>query len=289
VALEQAVGSLEDRHAGRRRLLSATGRVVATLQLRFDDDDSLWAYVGELQAPIALTIARLDNQERQAVRRPSGSATHRSARTAATGSPAWSSTSSHCDHERQAQPPIAGRCGRADRSRASLRSISRWPAREGPRDVPAGVGTAGARSRSASTTPIPPGRRRPRRQPGSLGHHDERIPAFVRRKVVFARDTAAVAAMATRSAPPDLESGVAEAGGEPVAGPSLGPAMNLVPSKSRTATGRCCSYSRRHTGRGPLRATSAVRARPRSSRWKGRQRRESSAGGSRTSWWKYRQ
>jgi hypothetical protein len=35
---------------------------------RFDDGDSLWAYVSELQGPIALAIARLDNQERRAVR-----------------------------------------------------------------------------------------------------------------------------------------------------------------------------------------------------------------------------
>ena len=35
---------------------------------RFDDGDSLWAYVSELQGPIALAIARLNNQERRAVR-----------------------------------------------------------------------------------------------------------------------------------------------------------------------------------------------------------------------------
>ena len=35
---------------------------------RFDDSASLWAYVSELQGPIALAIAKLDDQERQAVR-----------------------------------------------------------------------------------------------------------------------------------------------------------------------------------------------------------------------------
>jgi ubiquinone/menaquinone biosynthesis C-methylase UbiE len=35
---------------------------------RFDDGDSLWAYVSELQGPIALAIAKLDSQERRAVR-----------------------------------------------------------------------------------------------------------------------------------------------------------------------------------------------------------------------------
>jgi hypothetical protein len=35
---------------------------------RFDDGDSLWAYVSELQGPIALAIASLDSQERRAVR-----------------------------------------------------------------------------------------------------------------------------------------------------------------------------------------------------------------------------
>jgi ubiquinone/menaquinone biosynthesis C-methylase UbiE len=38
------------------------------LDFRFDDGDSLWAYVSELQGPIALAIASLDNQERRAVR-----------------------------------------------------------------------------------------------------------------------------------------------------------------------------------------------------------------------------
>jgi SAM-dependent methyltransferase len=35
---------------------------------RFDDADSLWAYTSELQGPIALTIAKLDDEERNAVR-----------------------------------------------------------------------------------------------------------------------------------------------------------------------------------------------------------------------------
>ena len=38
------------------------------IDFRFDDGDSLWAYVSELQGPIALAIAGLDNQERRAVR-----------------------------------------------------------------------------------------------------------------------------------------------------------------------------------------------------------------------------
>ena len=40
----------------------------AEIGFRFADGDSLWAYVSELQGPIALAIARLDNQERRAVR-----------------------------------------------------------------------------------------------------------------------------------------------------------------------------------------------------------------------------
>jgi len=35
---------------------------------RFDDADSLWAYTSELQGPIALTIATLDDEKRQEVR-----------------------------------------------------------------------------------------------------------------------------------------------------------------------------------------------------------------------------
>jgi ubiquinone/menaquinone biosynthesis C-methylase UbiE len=35
---------------------------------RFDDGDALWAYVSELQGPIALAIANLDEEERQIVR-----------------------------------------------------------------------------------------------------------------------------------------------------------------------------------------------------------------------------
>jgi ubiquinone/menaquinone biosynthesis C-methylase UbiE len=35
---------------------------------RFDDRHSLWAYVSELQGPIALAIAKLDDEEREAVR-----------------------------------------------------------------------------------------------------------------------------------------------------------------------------------------------------------------------------
>jgi ubiquinone/menaquinone biosynthesis C-methylase UbiE len=35
---------------------------------RFDGDDALWAYVSELQGPIALAIAKLDDEERQVVR-----------------------------------------------------------------------------------------------------------------------------------------------------------------------------------------------------------------------------
>lgn len=40
----------------------------AEIDFRFDDGDSLWAYVSELQGPIALAIARLDDEERRAVR-----------------------------------------------------------------------------------------------------------------------------------------------------------------------------------------------------------------------------
>jgi ubiquinone/menaquinone biosynthesis C-methylase UbiE len=39
-----------------------------TIEFRFDDGDSLWSYVTELQGPIALAIAKLDDQERQAIR-----------------------------------------------------------------------------------------------------------------------------------------------------------------------------------------------------------------------------
>jgi SAM-dependent methyltransferase len=35
---------------------------------RFDDADSLWAYTRELQGPIALAIAKLDDEERRAIR-----------------------------------------------------------------------------------------------------------------------------------------------------------------------------------------------------------------------------
>jgi SAM-dependent methyltransferase len=38
------------------------------IRFRFDHADSLWAYVSELQGPIALAIARLDDEERKAVR-----------------------------------------------------------------------------------------------------------------------------------------------------------------------------------------------------------------------------
>jgi SAM-dependent methyltransferase len=38
------------------------------IAFRFDDADSLWAYVSELQGPIALAVAKLDDEERQALR-----------------------------------------------------------------------------------------------------------------------------------------------------------------------------------------------------------------------------
>ena len=40
----------------------------AEIGFRFDDGDSLWAYVSELQGPIALAIARLDEEERERIR-----------------------------------------------------------------------------------------------------------------------------------------------------------------------------------------------------------------------------
>jgi ubiquinone/menaquinone biosynthesis C-methylase UbiE len=40
----------------------------AEIGFRFDGGDSLWAYVSELQGPIALAIARLDDEERKGIR-----------------------------------------------------------------------------------------------------------------------------------------------------------------------------------------------------------------------------
>lgn len=55
------------------RLLAEAGFVRSDvdemgIRFRFDHADSLWAYVSELQGPIALAIAKLDNDERKAVR-----------------------------------------------------------------------------------------------------------------------------------------------------------------------------------------------------------------------------
>ena len=38
------------------------------ISFRFDNGDSLWTYVSELQGPIALAIAQLNHEERQVVR-----------------------------------------------------------------------------------------------------------------------------------------------------------------------------------------------------------------------------
>jgi len=56
-----------------RTLLSDAGFVHGEVEempiaFRFDDADSLWAYTSELQGPIALAIAQLDDEERKAVR-----------------------------------------------------------------------------------------------------------------------------------------------------------------------------------------------------------------------------
>jgi ubiquinone/menaquinone biosynthesis C-methylase UbiE len=56
-----------------RSLLSEAGFVHGEVEempiaFRFDDADRLWAYTSELQGPIALAIAQLDDEEREAVR-----------------------------------------------------------------------------------------------------------------------------------------------------------------------------------------------------------------------------